>query len=92
MAELKIYLSESLNEKFRRVAMSIYGYGRGSISKAAEAAFTKWCMEHEPPIPVKTADSLENVTGQAGRTDSGIDPDERNKAETELKPRTRQNT
>src|SRR6266581_3683646 len=56
LAELKIYVSDSLNEKFRRAAMSIYGYGRGSISKAAEVALTKWCAEHEAPEPAKTTD------------------------------------
>src|SRR2546427_12154785 len=47
MAELKIYLSNSLNERFRQIAMSVHGYGRGSLSKAAEEALTKWCSEHE---------------------------------------------
>jgi hypothetical protein len=41
MAELKIYLSDSLNERFRQIAMSVYGYGRGSLSRAAEEALTK---------------------------------------------------
>ena len=43
MRELKIYLSDQLNERFRRVAMEAFGYGRGSISKAAEEAFLQWC-------------------------------------------------
>ena len=43
MCELKIYLSDQLNERFRRVAMEAFGYGRGSISKAAEEAFLQWC-------------------------------------------------
>ncbi len=86
MAELKIYVSESLNEKFRRVAMSIYGYGRGSISKAAEAALTKWCVEHEPTATAKMADSFEGERGQAGRAESGIDPDERRKTRSEHEP------
>ena len=83
MAELKVYLSDSLNEKFRRLAMSIYGFGRGSISKAAEAAFTEWCMEHESPVPAKTADSFKGERGQAGRAETGIDPDERKKTRSE---------
>ncbi len=91
MAELKVYLSDSLNEKFRRLAMSIYGFGRGSISKAAEAAFTEWCMEHESPVPAKTASRPENARGQAG-TESGIDPDERHKAGTEHRPELHEKT
>src|SRR6266568_2546299 len=65
MAELKIYLSESLNEKFRRIAMSVYGYGRGSLSKAAEEALTRWCSEHElSPIPGKTVGPSEGTRDQ----------------------------
>jgi len=30
------------------VAMSVYRYGRGSLSEAAVDALTKWCDEHEP--------------------------------------------
>jgi hypothetical protein len=47
MAELKVYLSEDLDRRFRMLAMSVYGYGRGSLSQAAVDALTKWCEEHE---------------------------------------------
>jgi hypothetical protein len=47
MAELKVYLSEELDRRFRMLAMSVYGYGRGSLSEAAVDALTKWCEEHE---------------------------------------------
>ncbi len=47
MAELKVYLSEELDKRFRMLAMSIFGYGRGSLSEAAVEALTKWCQEHE---------------------------------------------
>jgi len=79
MAELKIYLSEGLNEKFRRVAMSVYGYGRGSLSKAAEEALAKWCSEHElSRIREKTVGDSENSGHQSsGETESHVDPDER---------------
>ncbi|OLD13214.1 MAG: hypothetical protein AUI93_01460 [Crenarchaeota archaeon 13_1_40CM_3_52_10] len=45
MVELKVYLSEELDKRFRMLAMSVYGYGRGSLSKAAVDALTKWCAE-----------------------------------------------
>jgi len=51
MAELKVYLSEELDKRFRMLAMSVYGYGRGSLSEAAVEAFTKWCEEHEAGEP-----------------------------------------
>lgn len=47
MAELKVYLSEELDKKFRMLAMSIFGYGRGSLSEAAVEALSSWCKEHE---------------------------------------------
>jgi len=47
MAELKVYLPEELDKRFRMLAMSVNGYGRGSLSEAAVEAFTKWCEEHE---------------------------------------------
>lgn len=47
MAELKVYLSEELDKRFRMLAMSVFGYGRGSLSEAAVDAITKWCKEHE---------------------------------------------
>ena len=47
MAELKVYLSDELDKRFRILAMSVYGYGRGSLSKAAVDALTKWCAEQK---------------------------------------------
>jgi hypothetical protein len=47
MAELKVYLSEELDKRFRKLAMDVYGYGRGSLSEAAVEALTKWCEGHE---------------------------------------------
>ena len=47
MAELKVYLSEDLDRRFRMLAMSVYGYGRGSLSEAAVDALTKWCEGHD---------------------------------------------
>ena len=47
MAELKVYLSEELDKKFRQLAMSVFGYGRGSLSEAAVEALSSWCRQHE---------------------------------------------
>jgi hypothetical protein len=49
MAELKVYLSRELDKRFRILAMSVFGYGRGSLSEAAVEALTKWCEEREAP-------------------------------------------
>jgi hypothetical protein len=78
MAELKIYLSGGLNEKFRRIAMSVYGYGRGSLSKAAVEAFIKWCSEHEPsPIPGKIVGHSQITQDQSSIVAESHNPDER---------------
>jgi len=47
MAELKVYLPDDLDTRFREAAMSAFGYGRGSLSKAAAEALAKWCSERE---------------------------------------------
>jgi len=47
VAELKVYLSEELDKRFRKLAMSVFGYRRGSLSEAAVDALTRWCKEHE---------------------------------------------
>ena len=47
MKGFKIYIDEDLERSFRKIAMKVYGYGRGSISKAAEDAIRRWLLEHE---------------------------------------------
>ena len=52
---------KSWRKAFRKIAMEVYGYGHGSISKACEDAIRKWASEHEtllreievPKDPVK---------------------------------------
>ena len=78
MAELKVYVSNSLNDRFRRIAMSVYGYGRGSLSKAAEDALSKWCEKHEPTkASPNTAINAEPRTDSPETKTTHIDPDER---------------
>ncbi len=47
MAELKVYLPDDLDTRFRKAAMSLFGYGRGSLSKAAVEALDIWCSQRE---------------------------------------------
>ncbi len=42
MAETKIYISDAIDKELREQAMSKFGYGRGSISSAAEEAIAQW--------------------------------------------------
>ena len=86
MAELKVYLSEDLDRRFRMLAMSVYGYGRGSLSEAAVDALTKWCEGHEaskldqPPRealshsnsdPVSRAEERPDAISSGARENSG---------------------
>lgn len=58
---VKVYLDEDLEARFRKTAMEVYGYCRGSLSSAAEDAIRSWLQEHEslqkeasiPDDPVK---------------------------------------
>jgi len=47
LADVKIYLSEELEEQFKRRSMETYGYGRGSISKAGAEAIQRWTSERD---------------------------------------------
>ena len=44
---LKVYIDEEMEKKFRKIAMEIYGYGKGSLSLAVEDAIRQWLLEHE---------------------------------------------
>jgi len=65
LAELKIFLPDSLDIRFRKAAMNAYGYGRGSLSKAATAALEKWCKEKES-----------NKTLEANKADNSAQPED----------------
>jgi len=54
MAELKIFIPDSLDMRFRKAAMNAYGYGRGSLSKAAAEALAEWCKEKESKQTLET--------------------------------------
>jgi hypothetical protein len=47
MAGIKVYVRDEVEKKFRQLAMMVYGYGRGSLSKAAEEAFIQWTAQYE---------------------------------------------
>ncbi len=45
MGSLKIYIPDELEAAFRKRAMERFGYRKGSISKAAQAAMVEWLRE-----------------------------------------------
>jgi hypothetical protein len=85
LAELKIYLPDGLNERFRRIAMSVHGYGRGSLSKAAEEALMKWCSEREHSIPEKSVGLSETTQDPSSKEAESHNPDERSHIDVETK-------
>ena len=42
MGEIRGIVATETEEKFRRLAMRRFGYGKGSLSKALEAALRQW--------------------------------------------------
>jgi predicted nucleotidyltransferase len=60
--EAKIYINDKLAEKWRELAMKRFGYGRGSISKAAEEALSMWVENEE--IIVATLENLKKIASK----------------------------
>lgn len=52
MGSIKVYLDDELEERFRELAMRLYGYGRGSLSIAAENALELWLAQVSEVIDV----------------------------------------
>ena len=44
MAGIRLQVKEELEKKFREAAMRRFGYGKGSLSRAAEEAIRKWLI------------------------------------------------
>jgi hypothetical protein len=42
MGEIRGVVAKEIEEKFRRLAMRKFGYGKGSLSKALEVALRQW--------------------------------------------------
>ncbi len=71
MKGIKVYIDPDIEAEFRKTAMKVFGYGKGSLSKAAEAAFRKWIQEYStnlenlniPEDPIKEIrGQLEEIT------------------------------
>lgn len=50
MGEIRGIVPREAEEKFRRLAMKKYGYGKGSLSKALEEALSIWMTQYEAEI------------------------------------------
>jgi hypothetical protein len=47
VGEIRGVVSRELEEKFRKLAMKKFGYGKGSLSKALEDALRHWIKIRE---------------------------------------------
>ena len=45
MGEIKVYISDELERKFREATMRLYGHGRDSLSVACEKAISMWLSQ-----------------------------------------------
>ena len=61
---LRLELGENLENRFRKAAMEVYGYEKGSLTKAAQKAFEFWLsMEKQNNVrdsgdPVKLIEGM----------------------------------
>jgi len=47
---MKVVIDDDIEKQFRRVAMKRYGYGKGALSEAAEAAFGEWSSREDTDL------------------------------------------
>ena len=62
---IKIHVRASVEERFRKRAMSTYGYSKGSISQAGEAALEHWsaCTYGSDASIPKIKDPIKAIDG-----------------------------
>lgn len=58
MGGIKVYIPDELERKFRKAAMKLYGYGKGSLSIASEKAFMAWLSQVSEVLDI--AESIED--------------------------------
>jgi len=68
---MRLQIKEELERKFREAAMRRFGYGKGSLSRAAEEALQKWLISVDTGNLVFEGDPLEALDGLL----SGVDLD-----------------
>lgn len=60
---LRFQINRELERKFRELAMKRFGYGRGSLSKAAEEAIMEWISTIEKESLIFEGDPVEAIDG-----------------------------
>jgi len=70
MAGMRLQVKEELEKKFREAAMRRFGYGKGSLSRAAEEAIQKWLTSVSAENFVFEGDPVEALDGLLADVDS----------------------
>ena len=52
MGSIKVIVSDEVEKDFRKVAMKKFGYAKGALSKAAEAALDEWTSKEDSDVSV----------------------------------------
>lgn len=60
---LRVQIDEQLERRFRELAMKRFGYGKGSLSKAAEEAILRWVSSFEEENVTFEGDPVEAIDG-----------------------------
>jgi hypothetical protein len=68
MGSVKIIINDRVEEDFRRAAMRRFGYGKGALSKAAEAALADWAKDESDPTGDLASDPVAAIEGLLKRT------------------------
>ena len=70
MGTIKVMVGDEVERRFRRVAMGRYGYGRGALSEAAEAALSEWSSgeDMEVDLPPGLEDPVSAIEGLLANT------------------------
>jgi hypothetical protein len=73
MGEIKVSVPDDVEEKFREVAMSVFGHSRGSISAAASKAFQEWAENEDEVmdrsiVPANPVSSIKGILSHVDRS------------------------
>lgn len=60
MGSIRVHIPDKTEEEFRKIAMKIFGYKKGSLSIAAERAFEEWIIKMKSNYKMTEAGVLED--------------------------------
>ncbi|MDA4118776.1 MAG: hypothetical protein OK455_10605 [Thaumarchaeota archaeon] len=69
---MKVVIGDEVEKQFRRTAMRRYGYAKGALSEAAEAALSEWSSREDTEVPMPSMDdpvaAIEGLLKHVGAT------------------------